>query len=520
MHKLALFTFVLLCGCFRGLGDVQPEAASAPIAQLEVHDASGAVWDGSECPRSPRFRLQFAGEPARNAAQHLFLLRGAPSDELLTDLRSAKLQAATDARLVPMQLTDGGSSSKSVEAQPSEPLIADARYTLLWVEPSAALTFPLMVSSSPAAGATLHQSLPAALDNNVPPNLRRVLLRFDGYVVGDVARAIQLRDARDQIVASSVTREPCSALGLGRGDCVQIVPTASLTAKSRYRVVLLGELNDATGAPIAARELAFDTAAQRDERSPAWLALDCAKDEARIGALCVLASDERVVVRGRADENGLLELAQPPVLTAALSTAGDYVLEASLAEANSHALLVLSDAAGNRAELPLELTPANDLPTVSIDEVRCDPLGPEPAQEYVELLNYGSQPVSLLGFTLTTDPYREGQRISSDIVVAAGERVLLVAPDFDVQERTDGEPPAAARIVRLPGALSLKNDGAALYLRDTRGRRVSAAPALAPNKAGQCIVRTSADKRSGRVDAFSADVGSPCTPGTGHELSP
>lgn len=515
MEKLVLVACVLLCGCFRGLGDVQPEPADTPSAQLEVYDSSGAVWDGSQSPRLPKMRLRFTSAQRGSAAQHLYLLRGAASDELIGDLRSAKHQAATTARLIALQ-SEMAAQGVTVEAQPTTPLQAGSAYTLVWVEPGGALTFPIVVSSSPAAGAELRQSLPAALEAAVPINLQRVLLRFDGYVLGDVASAVQLVGSSDRMVATDVGSAPCAELGLGAGDCVWLEPLDLLAAAERYRVVIATGLHDATGAAIAPRELAFTTAKERDDKAPRWQPLDCTKDETRVGALCVLTSDTRASIRARADENGLLELAHPPSLTAAFSAAGDFTLEGDLTTAGP-ALLVLRDLAGNRAELALDLAPARDLATLTIDEVRADPLGPEPAQEYVELLNYGSQPVALMGFTLTTDPYRDGLRISSEVVVAPLERVVLVSPDFDVQERSDGEPPVGARIVRLPASMALKNDGAALYLRDASGRRVSAAPALAPNRAGQCIVRSSADRRTGQLDAFAQ---APCTPGARSESAP
>jgi hypothetical protein len=242
--------------------------------------------------------------------------------------------------------------------------------------------------------------------------------------------------------------------------------------------------------------------------------LECARDETRHGSLCLLASDDQLTLRARSDENGLLELALAPTLSASLASAGEYQLSAPL-PAPTRALLVLRDMAGNSTQLELDVAPASDLARIAIDEVRVDPLGAEPSQEYVELLNFGDQPVSIMGFTLTDDPYAEGQRIADERELGPGERVLVVGPDFDVRDASDGPPPSGARFARLSGALSLRNDGAALLLRDAQGRRLSASPALPPAQPGQCIARTGDDRR--RPLGFVLDPAGSCSPGFGSE---
>jgi hypothetical protein len=151
---------------------------------------------------------------------------------------------------------------------------------------------------------------------------------------------------------------------------------------------------------------------------------------------------------------------------------------------------------------------------VTIDEVRVDPLGPEPAQEYVEVLNFGASDVSMQGFSLTNDAFAQGQLILGDPGLAPGERALVVSPDFDVNDRSDGALPAGVRLLRLARPLALRNDGSALYLRDAAGRRLASAPALAPERAGQCVYRVPGeDARSGEPLAFARDVHGGCTPG-------
>jgi hypothetical protein len=173
----------------------------------------------------------------------------------------------------------------------------------------------------------------------------------------------------------------------------------------------------------------------------------------------------------------------------------------------------LADLAGNRTSTALEVAPLRGLSALAIVEVRADPLGPEPSQEYVELLNFGDTPLSIEGFTLSTDMFATGQRIVGAAVLAPGERLLVVAPDFDSAEASDGPLPAGVRLARLDRALALRNEGAALVLRDAKGQRLSASPALAGARAGQCIERVGSSFRSGALSAFRATLGGGCTPG-------
>jgi hypothetical protein len=58
----------------------------------------------------------------------------------------------------------------------------------------------------------------------------------------------------------------------------------------------------------------------------------------------------------------------------------------------------------------------------------------------------------------------------------------------------------------------LRNDGAALFLRDASGRRLSAAPAL-ETRPGQCIVRSEEPSRQGTALDFRPEPSGGCTPG-------
>jgi len=154
---------------------------------------------------------------------------------------------------------------------------------------------------------------------------------------------------------------------------------------------------------------------------------------------------------------------------------------------------------------------------LSIAEVRADPLGPEPAQELVELLNYGTVPIALDGLSLGDRLDAVAPPISTTALLGPSARALLVADAFDGHEPSELQPPAGALLVRVGTSLAsggLRNSGEALYLRDPAGHRLSASPAHPSPRPGVCIVRSDdADMRSGAPSAFVRDPDDSCTPG-------
>ncbi|MEQ8892543.1 MAG: lamin tail domain-containing protein, partial [Sandaracinaceae bacterium] len=182
-------------------------------------------------------------------------------------------------------------------------------------------------------------------------------------------------------------------------------------------------------------------------------------------------------------------------------------------EATVRPRFVLTDYAGATWETQSVLSTTPPLATISIEEVRADPLGPEPRQEYVEVLNWGDETVDLLGFSITDRASSEGDFIPRTARLAPGQRALIVGAAFDPEEGSDPEVPPGTPLIRLEGALGtggLANRGEPVFLRDPEMRRISAAPGLEPPAPGVCVVRRSEDPRVGAEDAFGS---APCTPG-------
>jgi hypothetical protein len=508
--------------------DAGPDAASPPsVGALTVRDARGAIRDATAVPRSPRLHLALGGD-VHDAALGVHLLRGAPDDALLADLATAPLRSDTLARGVS---TDLVARADALEITPREALLPGAAYTLAvvgWLadaQGTRALgvprAFELRVSTSADDGAARIASWPPEGAPAVGPNLPLLATCFDGRVVG-AADAIFLTDEAGIPVPATTRDVPCEGLGWRGAHCVAVLPHAALLGGARYALVAGEGLRDATGAAIPPTRAWFTTSGAPDATPPEPIAdAACAPDEITLDGSCALVDDGSVTLRLRTAEavRASLSLAAAERReTFDLAPRGDVrlALRSLVPDSPYDAVLRLTDAAGLVVERAFEFATRPPLATLSITEIRADPRGSEPRQEYVEVVNFGPVPVDLQGFSLTDRADATGDVVTRSFMLPPGARVLLVAEGFDPEDDADDAPAPGVPLVRLDGSLGsggLANGGEPLFLRDAEGQRISAAPALAAPAPGACLVRASADPRDGAPDAFRPDAVGGCTPG-------
>lgn len=503
-------------------GGASPDAGP-PVAlrltDLRVEALDGTAWPRDGVPRRPALILDWTAPPQLDpdGDPPVYLLAGAPDDGLLEDLAAAPLRAEHRARILPSTLTAFGARWKLV-ADVRSPRGEALTLAIGWLRSDldgspieAPEAIALTVDTSPAGGAEVTDTWPPAGTTTVSPALDVLALRLDGPVGAVSEGAVTLLEG-DRAEDAAVTPVECPAIGWPDGWCVAVTPTRPLRRGSDHRLVVTDALLDATGAPVGPYEAAFATALEDDPTPPSPRApTSCGLDERLTELGCVLEDDERIVVRVDAAEPVIWRwslgvdratgvaprgMATLTILSLPSDTAFDGALE-------------LTGTSGTRSSWSIALHTTAPLAEVAIVEVRADPLGPEPTQEYVELLNYGAVALSLDGFALTDRPDAVGDLLSGTL--APAERVLLVHERFDPEEPTDGPIPPGARIIRVQGPIGsggIANAGEALFLRDAAGRRVSESPALAA-AAGSCIVRGEGSMRDGASFAVA-----PCTPGT------
>jgi hypothetical protein len=502
---------------------VEPAAsgARADATQLRVTDWSGEPADLDLLPRRPRFIVS-ASQPLSPTEDALLLFEGPPDSGLIDDLEQSPLRDEHQARRVrcESEVTPDGFVS-----WPSAALSPHASYSLAlpdWSAPvkaPAPRVFRLRTSAAPSAGARVVSSWPAEGAASVGTNLEAVVIAFDGAVDNtDVGAWLEGPDSL--AVAAETSSGPCESITPEQAGsfCVRIAPSTRLAPDAAHTIVVGTEARDWHGAPVGPWRASFRTGPGSDREPPTLLPITCAVDEQSTELGCVLLSDEAIALRLLANEAITAVLRGGAGHAFATAPNGEAVLKLSGLAPDSPLQIELSlkDSSGNQADHELALRTLPPLARLSITEVRADALGAEPQQELVELLNYGSSPLDLLGFVLEDRDDAAGEPIGHSLLVAPHSRALLVADDFDPNDPHDVAPPPGTALLRVGRALAgsgLSNRGAALFLRDPAGHRVSAAPAAPPPRPGVCVVRTSKDMRDGSIGTFDYDVNGTCTPG-------
>jgi hypothetical protein len=297
-----------------------------------------------------------------------------------------------------------------------------------------------------AAAGTLVDPLAGAAD--VPVNLTGVTVRFAARVTLP-ATALAVC-GRTPVMVSDASA--CDG-----GACYTAALDALLPPRTSCRVELGAGAADGDGRALMAGLIgAFATGAAADETPPVLsavsiqlagpcLAVTFSTDEVATGAVVLAAGDAETTSAagtGQTSFDVAVPLASLPPETAAT-----VVVRAV-------------DRAGNAAEsAPLAWQTPAALPPVAITEVLANPLGPEPAQEWVELRNLGSAPVPLDGLAIADS---RGADLLPTATLDPGAYALVVTSSYDPENGADPAPRAGTQLLRVDGRIGadgLSNGG-------------------------------------------------------------
>ncbi|HEU4412846.1 MAG TPA: lamin tail domain-containing protein [Polyangiaceae bacterium] len=237
----------------------------------------------------------------------------------------------------------------------------------------------------------------------------------------------------------------------------------------------------------------------------------CAPPAVALGPICCEALDDRLVLRpGPSPVLALVEAGAS--LAARAFVDAPAVLRGLAPSTTARVVARYYDAAGAPGEASIEVTTAPARPHVVINEVLADALGPEPASEWVELVNDGGDAVELEGFRLADGGGEVGLPAHR---LGPGEFVLLTPEGFVPGAGGDVAPaPSAARLT-LPalGKSGLSNAGEALALRAPGGEIVSRFPALPRPKPGASVARRRPEVPDDDAGGFVVSAPGASTPG-------
>lgn len=322
---------------------------------------------------------------------------------------------------------------------------------------------------SVAAGSKLGPELvePPPGATEIPPNLVSLTLRFVSSVQSDGPSGLRLHPSQGADVDLALgTAVPCS----GTGVCYAATPAGPLDPSTVYTLTLAADsLLFESGKPLPAASVSgFTTAASSDAYGPVLQGLELA-----VTAGCVqvrFVTDEPV----RAD---LMLSVGDQIGTVALDgfaqkfDAARVLPPLPLGEAR--VTVQATDRAGHSTSLPSTLVVPARAPHLVITEVLANPAGSELTQEYVEIRNLESTPVSVEGMVLED---KTGRDVLPAGTLAAGAYAVVVAASYDPAEGKDPPPRADTLILRVSGRIGadgLSNSGEPVRLLAADGTVIS-----------------------------------------------
>jgi hypothetical protein len=355
---------------------------------------------------------------------------------------------------------------------PSQALIPGDEYTLVSGEPERLTSIriapddpaPILARMWPPAGASATSRyalwcgdvpLPP-IDEAVelaPAGLRGRLLR--GLVDGDSAERCLRFEAMDAADEGAGRGQPPPSLSAGE-DLVRLDPRPIEA--------------DAPGHPIPP--------------------LDCEPGEIPFGPGCALVADDRLTVRAPAAP-ALWAIAGAGIDRVLVTEEGESFVLKGFPPASTATLDVI--AADDRGEIQRSMctfATLASMPHLLLNEVYANPLGPEPAQEWVEILNDGAMPAELGGHALIDVG---GETLLPPGALPPGGFALIVNQTFIEDDGVDPAPEPGSLVVRVPklGHGGLSNGGEPLSLRDPSSVVISRSPVGPKTKAGMSLSRIS-----------------------------
>ena len=395
--------------------------------------------DPSQAPTVPRFVVTPASSE-QILPDDLWLFTDALSSYYATRLERGELPDALVERQVP---TLAWFRQSSVVVAPTEALAAGATFTLA------------AMGVGPLLSILVSPDAPPAWPRRWPPRDARSGAAYAVYC-GDPPALAEPALATLEPDAIGAQAEPgADDLGTASERCLRIVP---LQGPGADRTLL---------PPPMVGTVPLDPVPLGSEPAAPVVPRVCAATELRFGPGCATVEDDRVLLRVPDDPLLWIVRGLPEPLVEAVPPGGGLGLLGLLP--NSHAALELTtvDLSGTREHSALDVYTLLPRPHVVLNEVLANPLGPEPAAEWVELVNTGTVDVELGGFTLFDSSAATALPAET---LPKGAYALVVREDYGADSSDDRPPAAGTLLLRVPRlGNGLSNSGEALWLEALAG---------------------------------------------------
>jgi Lamin Tail Domain len=237
-------------------------------------------------------------------------------------------------------------------------------------------------------------------------------------------------------------------------------------------------------------------------------AVACDPGEVPFGPGCATLLDDRLY--GRSPAVPLLwAVAGAGVDSVFAAGPGDPFVIAGLPPATDVALDVAAiDTGGAVLRTLFAATTLPPSPHVAINEVLAHPLGPEPAQEWVEIVNDGPAPAVLDGYVLIVG---SGSTPLPAAMLPPGAFALIVNQEYMAMGGPDVVPAPGTLFLTVPhlGKQGLSDEGETLALLDNDGNTISSFPAKPRPVQGSSVARRTPSAPDALPGSFSLAVPSP-----------
>jgi hypothetical protein len=349
------------------------------------------------------------------------------------------------------------------------PILADREGNLIQKSLSDSGVFKQSFATSGAEGArpVLNLLSPADGSSDLPINLHRVVVTFTKPVVGVQTDALRLQTTSGTNITTQIITASPLCLQHPAGTCYEIRLLERMPPLQIIEVKASDAIHDNLGQKVLpTNPRLFATGEQEDTSIP----------HPKIRSLQI--ADNCLVLHLFTDEpTDLLFIPNWDGVVAASIASTEHEAGLKKPHQNQASLKInVTDLAGNQAPSIDQTLEIIDLPQVTISEVLANPAGPEPAQEFVEIINLSSRIVNLSSWSLDINQDGLGLKTLPPLELKPSQYGIIVGSHYNSASALDPPIDQAALLIQLEekaGQLNLPNRGVPLALRDNEGNIVS-----------------------------------------------
>lgn len=229
--------------------------------------------------------------------------------------------------------------------------------------------------------------------------------------------------------------------------------------------------------------------------------VDCEQGEAAFGPGCATVEDDRVTLRPP-DASVLWVVSGAGLDEVLVTKGGSPAVIKGLTPASALTLRVETlDGSGVWSSRDVAITTLPPRPRLILNEVYANPVGPEPDQEWIEIVNDGTASGDLASCTFEDIG---GETPLPSAWLGPGGFAVVVNQSFDEQAEYDVQLAPSASVVRVPklGKNGLSNSGEPLKLICNDGTVISRFPPAPKPKQGMSVSRVAPDAPDGSETSF------------------